>query len=54
LTIPIGVLGSTVLGGVPLRTLADAGHLEVQDPTALATADALLRWPVTPWCTTWF
>jgi predicted acetyltransferase len=54
LTIPIGVLGSAALGGVPLRTLADAGQLDVHDPAALATADALLRWPVTPWCTTWF
>jgi predicted acetyltransferase len=54
LTIPIGVLGSAALGGVPLRTLADAGHLDVHDPAALATADALLRWPVAPWCSTWF
>jgi len=54
LTIPIGVLGSAALGGVALRTLADAGHLDVHDQAALATADALLRWPVTPWCSTWF
>ena len=54
LTIPIGVLGSAYFGGVPLRTLAAAGHLDVHDPEALATADALLRWPVTPYCSTWF
>jgi predicted acetyltransferase len=54
LTVPVSVLGSAVLGGVPLRTLAAAGNIDVHDPTALAIADGLLRWPVMPYCSTWF
>jgi predicted acetyltransferase len=54
LTIPIGVLGTAYFGRAPLRTLAAAGHLDVHAPAALATADALLRWPITPFCSTWF
>ena len=37
-----------------LRTLADAGQVDVHDDAALATADAMFRSPVDPWCTTWF
>jgi predicted acetyltransferase len=54
LRLPVGVLGSVVLGGVPLRRLADAGRLDVLDGRALATADAMFAWPIAPWCTSWF
>jgi predicted acetyltransferase len=54
LRLPVGTLGSVVLGGVSLARLADAGRLDVLDPRALVTADALFRWPVDPWCTSWF
>jgi predicted acetyltransferase len=54
LRLPVDVLGSVVLGGVSLRMLADAGRLDVLDPVALPAANALFRWPVDPWCTTWF
>jgi len=54
LTIPIDVLGSVVLGGVALRTLAAAGRLDVHDQSGLETADTLFRWPVPPYCSTWF
>jgi predicted acetyltransferase len=54
LSIPIDVLGSVVLGGVALRTLAAAGRLDVHDQAGLETADAMFRWPVPPYCSTWF
>jgi predicted acetyltransferase len=54
LTLPVAVLGSVLLGGVPLRTLAAAGQVDVHDPGALTTADGLFRWPITPYCSTWF
>ena len=47
-------LGAVSLGGVSLRTLVQAGRVEALDPGALATADAMLRSPVAPWCSTWF
>ena len=30
------------------------GQVDVHDDAALATADAMFRGPVDPWCTTWF
>ena len=54
LRLPVDVLGSVVLGGIPLSLLASARRLDVLDASCLAEADALLRWPVQPWCTTWF
>ncbi len=54
LTVPVDTLGAAYLGGVSLRTLAAAGRLDVHDERALATADAMFRSDVTPWCTTWF
>jgi predicted acetyltransferase len=54
LSIPVDVLGSVVLGGVSLRLLATVGRVDVVDWAAVGTADALFRWPVDPWCTTWF
>jgi predicted acetyltransferase len=54
LTLSASALGSVYLGGVRLRTLAAAGRVEASDEAALATADAMLAWPVAPWCNTWF
>ena len=54
LTLDVDVLGSVALGGPSLRVLADAGRVAVHDADALATADAMFRGAVTPWCSTWF
>jgi predicted acetyltransferase len=54
LTLDVGVLGSAYLGGYPLGTLAAAGLVAEHAPGAVVVADAMLRWPVTPWCSTWF
>jgi predicted acetyltransferase len=54
LTLDVGVLGSAYLGGYPLGTLASAGLVEEGTPGAVAVADAMLRWPVAPWCSAWF
>jgi predicted acetyltransferase len=54
LTLPVGALGSAYLGGVSLLLLATAGQVTERRAGALATADAMFRSPVTPWCSTWF
>jgi predicted acetyltransferase len=54
LTLSVSTLGSVYLGGFSLRTLAWAGLVDEHRAGALATADALFRSPVTPWCSTWF
>jgi predicted acetyltransferase len=54
LTIPVDALSAAYLGGPSLRTLARAGRLDVHDDAALATADAMFRGAIAPWCTTWF
>lgn len=54
LALDAAALGSVYLGGFGLRTLAAAGRVEERRPGALARADAMFRWSVTPWCTTWF
>ena len=54
LTLPVGALGSAYLGGWTLRTLQRAGLVDEHRAGALATADAMFRSPVTPWCATWF
>ena len=54
LTVPVDALGAVYLGGATLRTLAAVGRIDVHDDGALATADAMFRGEVTPWCTTWF
>jgi hypothetical protein len=46
----MGALGAISLGGVPAFLLAEAGLIE-GDHFAL---DRLFRWPVTPWCSTFF
>ena len=47
-------LGSLSLGGVSARILADAGAIEEHTPGAVDKADLLFRWPVAPWCSTFF
>ena len=47
-------LGAITLGGVSLRVLADAGLIEEHSPGALMAAERLFRWPVAPWCSTFF
>jgi predicted acetyltransferase len=54
LTLDVGVLGSAYLGGYSLGVLAAAGLVAEDTPGAVAVADAMLRWPVAPWCSTWF
>ena len=47
-------LGAISLGGVSARMLADARLIEENTPGAVDKADALFRWPVPPWCSTFF
>jgi hypothetical protein len=47
-------LGALTLGGVSPLLLAEAGQIEEQRPGALQTAERLFRWPITPWCSTFF
>ena len=54
LTLGVGELGAVSLGDGSLRSLARAGRVDVHDPASLATADAMFRGAVAPWCTTWF
>jgi predicted acetyltransferase len=54
LSLPVHCLGSAYLGGVPLATLAAAGLVDEHRAGSVATFDAMLRWAVAPWCSTWF
>jgi predicted acetyltransferase len=54
LTMDVATLGSAYLGGYQLGLLGAAGLVEEHTPGALARADAMLRSPDTPWCSTWF
>ena len=54
LTVPVEALGAVALGGPAVRALAAAGWLQEDRAGALDDADALLHWPVAPWCATWF
>jgi predicted acetyltransferase len=47
-------LGAISLGGQNLQVLAEAGLIDEERPGALARAERLFRWPVTPWCSTGF
>ena len=47
-------LGAISLGGVSLHALADAGLIDEHAPGALLKAERLFRWPVAPWCSTFF
>jgi len=54
LSLGMAALGSLVLGGPSLQMLADAGAIDEQRPGALAAGERLFRWPVAPWCSTFF
>jgi predicted acetyltransferase len=54
LSLPVDVLGSVWLGGVPLSVPAAAGLVAEHRAGALATADAMFRSRPAPWCATWF
>jgi predicted acetyltransferase len=45
----IHAIGSTYLGGATWSTLANAGRIEVRDPSALTKADAMFASNVAPW-----
>jgi predicted acetyltransferase len=47
-------LGAISLGGASLHTLADAGLIDEHTPGALMQAERLFRWPIAPWCSTFF
>jgi predicted acetyltransferase len=50
----MSALGAISLGGVNLHVLAEAGLIEEERPGALARAERLFHWPITPWCSTGF
>jgi predicted acetyltransferase len=54
LTLPVDTLGAAYVGGHTLHELARAGWLDVHDDASLATADAMFRSPVPPWCSIMF
>jgi predicted acetyltransferase len=43
-------LAAAYLGGIPFAALAQAGTIAERRPGALASADALFRHPLHPWC----
>jgi predicted acetyltransferase len=54
LSLSVEGLGSAYLGRVPLAMLAAAGRVDEHRRGSIATADVMMRSPVTPWCSTWF
>jgi predicted acetyltransferase len=54
LTIGVSALGSVLLGGHPVRTLAAAGLVDEHAPGAVARATRMFTGDRAPWCTTWF
>lgn len=54
LTLPVATLGTVLLGGRSLRTLAVAGLADEHRPGTVDRADAAFRSTVTPWSATWF
>ncbi len=54
LTVPVDVLGSAYLGGVPLTTLHRAGLVDEHTSGAVIRADAMFRSPIAPWSLTHF
>ncbi|HEY1297220.1 MAG TPA: GNAT family N-acetyltransferase [Chloroflexota bacterium] len=47
-------LGAISLGGVSLHTLHAAGRIQEEQAGALAKAEHMFRWPIAPWCSTFF
>jgi predicted acetyltransferase len=54
LTVPVGALGATYLGGLPWTRLAAAGWLDEHTPGATERALAMFTPSRAPWCTTNF
>ena len=54
MTLDISTLGSISVGGYSVATFAAAGLIDEHAPGAVATADAMFRSSVAPWCSTWF
>jgi predicted acetyltransferase len=54
LSLDIAELGSLYLGGVSATELVRGGLVEVRNEEARTVADALLGWPVAPFCPTHF
>jgi predicted acetyltransferase len=50
----ISMLGAISLGGVNLHVLAAAGLIDEVRAGSLDQAERLFRWPITPWCSTFF
>lgn len=51
-TLPVGALGATYLGGRSMRRLHEAGWVEEDTPGAVDRLDALLSTPTAPWSPT--
>jgi len=51
---PMTALGAICLGGKDLHVLATAGAVQEEVPGALSKAARLFRWPIAPWCSTFF
>jgi len=54
LTIGVSALGSVLLGGYPVRTLAAAGLVDEHSVHAVARATRMFTGDRAPWCSTWF
>jgi predicted acetyltransferase len=54
LSLGLPALGALILGGASPTLLAQAGAIEEQRPGALAVGERLFRWPLMPWCSTFF
>jgi predicted acetyltransferase len=54
LTMGMTALGAISLGGQTVLVLGEAGLIDEEQPGALARAERLFRWPITPWCSTAF
>jgi predicted acetyltransferase len=54
LSLPVDTVGSVFMGGVSLRSLAEAGRVDEDRYGALERADLMFRSATRPWCSTWF
>jgi hypothetical protein len=54
LTVDVGDLGASYLGGTPLWPVAAAGQVAEHRPGAVAAFDHLFLSDRPPWCSTWF
>jgi predicted acetyltransferase len=54
LSLGMSALGAIALGGVSLHVLHAAGLIQEERSGSLARAEHLFRWPIAPWCSTFF